>query len=247
MLALVPDRLPPKPSRREMYPARGPRRARIALLAGCAQEVLDPDINDATIDVLTRNGIEVVVPPPQGCCGALAWHNGELPAARAFARRNLDAFPEDVDAILTTAAGCGSAMHEYPLILRGTEDEGRAAGMQQRVQDVSVFLARLGLREPLRAVPMKLAYHDACHLANAQGVRREPRQLLGMIPGIEILELADAHLCCGSAGSYNIDQPGMAASLGRQKAEDGGRHRGRGRGLRQHRLPHPASPAPATA
>ena len=122
--------------------------------------------------------------------------------------------------ILTNAAGCGSAMHEYHLVLRGTADESRADAFRKRVVDVSVFLARLGLREvPTGSGHMqRIAYHDACHLANAQNVRREPRGLLRAIPGVELLELADAHLCCGSAGTYNMDQPDIAASLGEQKA-----------------------------
>lgn len=218
MLDLVPDELPPSESWPEVTPAKGARRARVALLTSCAQQVLEPDINSATIEVLTRNGVEVVVPPAQGCCGGLAWHTGDLEGARKFARQNLDAFPEDVDAIVTNAAGCGSAMHEYHLILRGTPDEARADAFRKRVVDVSVFLTRLGLRTPPGPLKQKIAYHDACHLANAQDVRSEPRQLLGQIPGVTICELADAHLCCGSAGTYNIDQPEIAASLGRQKA-----------------------------
>ncbi len=220
MLELLPAQLPPKQSWPEVSPALGARRARVALLAGCAQQVLDPDINTATIDVLTRNGVEVVVPRAQGCCGGLAWHTGALGAAQDFARRNLAAFPDDVDAILTNAAGCGSAMHEYHLVLAGTPDEERAEKFRHRVMDVSVFLQKLGLREsPLAAgETLKVAYHDACHLANAQNVRREPRGLLRAIPGVELCELADAHLCCGSAGSYNLDQPAIAASLGEQKA-----------------------------
>jgi len=175
----------------------------------------------ATIEVLTRNGIEVVVPEAQGCCGGLAWHTGDLAAARAFALKNLDAFSADVDAILTNAAGCGSAMHEYHLILRGTGDEARAESFRKRVVDVSVFLAKLGLRDTPAgtAERRKIAYHDACHLANAQGVRIEPRSLLRAIPGVELCELSDAHLCCGSAGTYNLDQPETAASLGLQKAK----------------------------
>jgi len=220
MLELLPAALPPKQSWPEVTPAKGERRARVALLIGCAQQVLDPDINTATIEVLTRNGVEVLVPRAQGCCGGLAWHTGDLAAARDFARRNLDAFPADVDAVLTNAAGCGSAMHEYHLVLRGTPDEARAEPFRHRVMDVSVFLMKLGLRDQPSesATPMKVAYHDACHLANAQGVRREPRQLLRAIPGVELLELSNAHLCCGSAGSYNMDQPAIAASLGEQKA-----------------------------
>ena len=221
MLALAPREVPPAVSLPAVTPAQGARRARVALLAGCAQQVLDPDINVATIEVLARNGVEVLVPAAQGCCGGLAWHTGDLAAAQAFARRNLDAFPADVDAILTNAAGCGSAMHEYHLILKGTPDEARAEALRKRVVDVSVFLAKLGLREAPaggRAAQV-VAYHDACHLANAQGVRAEPRSLLRAVPGVELRELPNAHLCCGSAGTYNLDQPAIADSLGAQKAQ----------------------------
>lgn len=220
MLDLVPDSLPPTQHWPRVTPAQGERRARVALLIGCAQQVLDPDINTATIEVLTRNGAEVVVPEQQGCCGGLAWHTGDLGSAQAFARRNLDAFPDDVDAILTNAAGCGSAMHEYHLVLRGTKDEARAEAFRKRVLDVSVFLMRLGLRDLPQETgrTQRVAYHDACHLANAQNVRRQPRELLRAIPGVALLEVSEAHLCCGSAGTYNIDQPEIAASLGEQKA-----------------------------
>ncbi len=221
MLDLAPKEVPAGVVLSQINPARGERRARVALLAGCAQQVLEPDINVATIDVLTRNGVEVVVPVTQGCCGGLAWHTGDLEAAREFARRNLDAFPSDVDAIVTNAAGCGSTMHEYHLILRGTSDEARAEAFRHRVVDVSVFLARLGLREKPGGwrEPQTVAYHDACHLANAQNVRGEPRDLLRAIPGVEVREIANPHLCCGSAGTYNLDQPELAASLGEKKAQ----------------------------
>ena len=220
MLDLAPAEVPPAAVLPRVTPARGERRARVALLAGCAQQVLEPDINLATIDVLTRNGVEVVVPEAQGCCGGLAWHTGDLAAAQEAARRNLDVFPADVDAIVTNAAGCGSTMHEYHLILRGTPDEARAEAFRKRVVDVSVFLVRLGLREKPAGwrEPQAVAYHDACHLANAQGVWEEPRRLLKGIPGVEVRELANAHLCCGSAGTYNLDQPDIARSLGEQKA-----------------------------
>ncbi|MEZ5431315.1 MAG: heterodisulfide reductase-related iron-sulfur binding cluster [Verrucomicrobiales bacterium] len=219
MLDLVPETLPAGQSWPEVNPAIGKRRARVALLLGCAQRVLDPDINTSTIEVLTRNGVEVLVPRAQGCCGGLAWHTGDLHAARRFARRNLLAFPADVDAIVTNAAGCGSAMQEYHLILRGTGDEELADAFRHRVQDVSLFLAGLGLREPLREMPLTLAYHDACHLANAQEVRRQPRDLLRSIPGLNLVEITDAQYCCGSAGTYNLEQPGIAAALGAQKAQ----------------------------
>ncbi len=220
MLELAPSSVPPAVTLPRVTPAQGERRARVALLAGCAQQVLEPDINVATIEVLAKNGIEVVIPENQGCCGGLAWHTGDLATAQAFARRNLDAFPADVDAILTNAAGCGSAMHEYHLVLKGTPDEARAEAFRHRVVDVSVFLAKLGLRVPPKGWggARAVAYHDACHLANAQGVRAEPRSLLRAIPGVEVKELADAHLCCGSAGTYNLDQPDTANALGAQKA-----------------------------
>ncbi|MFM7249168.1 MAG: heterodisulfide reductase-related iron-sulfur binding cluster [Planctomycetaceae bacterium] len=218
MLDLLPDRLPEPRRWPAVTPATGPRRARVALLAGCVQQVLDPDINSATIEVLARNGVEVLVPPGQGCCGALSWHTGDLGAARRQARRTLDAFPADVDAVVTNAAGCGSALHEYPLVLRGTPDEARAEAFATRAVDAAAFLARLGTVAPCRPLAARIAYQDACHLANAQGVRAAPRDLLRAIPGVELVELADAHLCCGSAGTYNLDQPEIAASLGRQKA-----------------------------
>ncbi len=223
MLELAPQTIPPAQHWPRVTPAQGERRARVALLTGCVQQVLDPDINTATIAVLARNGVEVLVPHEQTCCGGLAWHTGDLRAAQSFARSNLAAFPADVDAIVSNAAGCGSAMQEYHLVLRGTPDEPRAEAFRRRVVDVSVFLQRLGLRswsssssrQPRR---QRIAYQDACHLAHAQNVRREPRDLLRAIPGVELVELADAEICCGSAGTYNLDQPEIAAALGEKKA-----------------------------
>ena len=191
-------------------------------MAGCAQQVLDPDINAATIRVLTRNGVEVVVPPDQGCCGALALHAGAAPQAAHLARRNLRAFGPGVDAIVTTAAGCGSGMKEYPLLFAGTSDEDGARAFAERVVDVSVFLARLGLSEPPPPLPggqrLTVAYHDACHLAHAQGFRDEPRALLGAIGGLELVTPDEWELCCGSAGTYNLQRPEIAGSLGARKA-----------------------------
>lgn len=220
MFDLLPRQLPKKQTWHECYPALGKRRARVALLSGCAQSVLEPDINTATIEVLTRNGVEVVVPKSQTCCGALSWHVGDLKLAQHFAKKNLLAFPTDIDAIVTNAAGCGSGMHEYGMILKGTSHERQAQEFSERVCDISVFLDRLGDLAPVEDSGRKLrvAYLDACHLANAQGVRSQPRKLLRLIPGIEVLEIPDSHLCCGSAGTYNIDQPQIASSLGTQKA-----------------------------
>ncbi len=221
MLDLIPAKLPPRQTWKSEYPACGVRRARVALLLGCAQRVLDPDINTATIDVLTRNGVTVCLPPGQGCCGALSWHTGDLSVAQRFAIGNLKAFGgEEVDAIVTNAAGCGSGLQEMPLVLKGTEWETQALAFAKKVVDVTVFLDRLGDLQafPERGEERTVAYHDACHLANAQGVRKEPRNLLRRVPGLKLVEIPEAHLCCGSAGTYNIDQPEIAASLGKAKA-----------------------------
>ena len=222
MLELLPDRIPRRVAWKECYTPQGQPRARVALLTGCAQSVLEPDINTATISVLVRLGVEVVIPSEQVCCGALSWHVGNLKQAQQFAVKNLDAFPTDVDAIVTNAAGCGSGMHEYGLILKGTPHEERAVKFSKRVVDVSKFLFELGDLPEIPAVDpsVRIAYHDACHLANAQGVRSEPRKLLSFIPGVTLTEIASGHLCCGSAGTYNVDQPVIADALGQQKVRN---------------------------
>jgi glycolate oxidase iron-sulfur subunit len=219
MLGLVPDRLPAARPLPSVYPAQGVRRARVALLAGCVQQALDPDINWATLRVLAKNGVEVVIPRGQGCCGALLMHQGEQDRARAQARNNLAVFPKDVDAVITNAAGCGSGMHEYGLLFAGMPEEEAGRLLAGQTVDVSVFLARLGLvPPPPLPQPLKVAYHDACHLAHAQGVTAEPRQLLRAIPNLTLLEIPEGEICCGSAGTYNIEQPELAARLGQRKA-----------------------------
>ena len=219
MLDLLPDALPAARPLPERHPFEGERRARVALLAGCAQQVLDPDIGWATLRVLARNGVETLIPPAQRCCGALAAHTGAPDAARATARPNLDAFDLDVDAVVTTAAGCGSGMREYGLLFAGRPEEERARRLADRVVDVSVFLAALGLRDaPALEDELAVAYQDACHLAHAQGVRREPRDLLRAIGGVRLVEAAEWELCCGSAGTYNVERPDVAAQLGARKA-----------------------------
>jgi glycolate oxidase iron-sulfur subunit len=221
MLGLLPDSLPPARPLPAVYPAQGTRRARVALLAGCVQQALAPEINWATLRVLARNGVEVVIPPEQGCCGGLALHTGDHAAARRQAAHNLALFPQDVDAVLTNAAGCGSCMHEYPLLFRGTPEEEQAQVFAGRVLDISVFLDRLGLLDPgPLPQPLQLAYHDACHLAHAQQVTAEPRRLLQHIPNLALLAIPEGDLCCGSAGSYNIDQPEIAWQLGQRKANN---------------------------
>ena len=221
MLGLLPPEVPPAHPLPVFYPAQGARRARVALLAGCVQQVLAPEINWATLRVLARNGVEVVIPPEQGCCGSLMMHTGEAAAARGLARRNLQVFPAGVDAVLTNAAGCGSGMQEYGLWFKGEPDEQAARALAARTKDVSVFLADLGLASPPPLPrPLRLAYHDACHLAHAQGVTAAPRRLLRAIPNLTLLEVPEGELCCGSAGTYNLEQPAIAATLGRRKAEN---------------------------
>jgi glycolate oxidase iron-sulfur subunit len=175
------------------------------LVTGCVQRVLRPSINHATVRVLAANGVEVLVPPAQGCCGALALHSGFEARAQALASHNARLFPSDVDAIVTNAAGCGSAMkaHDYPAPVR----------------DVAEFLDALGLHTAgALARPTTVAYHDACHLSHGQGIRSAPRRLLQTIANLTLVELADDELCCGSAGLYNLEHPDTAAELGRRKA-----------------------------
>ncbi len=219
MLDLLPDDLPAAQPLPELYPAEGKRRARVALLAGCAQQVLAPQINWATLRVLAKNGVEVVIPRSQGCCGSLSLHTGEAEQARAFARNNFKAFAQDVDAILTNAAGCGSGIHDYGLLFAGTNDEAKAREFSHKAKDVSVFLAELGIVTPsaLRE-PLTVAYHDACHLAHAQKVTSQPRRLLPAIPNLKVVEIPEGEICCGSAGTYNIEQPVLAKQIGERKA-----------------------------
>ena len=219
MIDMIPDRVPRAERLKELYPAEGRQRGVVALLAGCAQQVLAPEINLATIRVLTRNGVEVRVPKQQGCCGALAWHVGEAEVARKTAGLNLAAFPQQVDAIITNAAGCGSGMKEYPLLFKETPRQEEAAAFAERVVDVSVYLEQLGIEPPAPLqTPVRVGYHDACHLAHAQSVRLPPRRLLQRIEGLELVELFDGETCCGSAGTYNIDEPELAERLGKRKA-----------------------------
>jgi glycolate oxidase iron-sulfur subunit len=220
-LSLLPDRLPASQPLPEIYPAEGNRRARVALLIGCVQNVLSPEINWATLRVLARNGVEVIIPPGQGCCGALMLHTGDAGRAQQLARHNLRLFPLDVDAIITNAAGCGSGMKEYGLLFKGTADEETAGAFTHKVKDVSVLLAELGVQAPPPlATPIKIAYHDACHLAHAQSVTAAARQLLRAIPNVTLLEIPQSEICCGSAGTYNLEQPEVAEQLGQRKAQN---------------------------
>ncbi|WP_034384856.1 glycolate oxidase subunit GlcF [Deinococcus sp. YIM 77859] len=225
-LDLLPEQVPAMQPLPQVTRARGPRRGRVAFLAGCAQQALAPNFNAATLRVLARNGIEVVIPEGQGCCGAAALHTGARDEALRLVRQNLAAFhPDDYDAILSNAAGCGAGLKEYPAVLHGLPDEARARALAAKVQDISEFLAgllRAGELEPFLPAsrPLTVAYHDACHLAHAQGVRAAPRELLRAIPGVTVAEVPEGDLCCGSAGTYNLEQPELANSLGVRKARN---------------------------
>jgi glycolate oxidase iron-sulfur subunit len=195
---------------------------KVGLLVGCVQRIVFPGVNDATVRVLRAEGCDVVAPAAQGCCGALSRHAGRLDEARAFARRAIELFERTgVDRVVVNAAGCGSSMKEYGELF--ADDDAwakRAHEFSARVRDVSELLAELGppraARQPVQA---RVAYHDACHLAHAQGIRSQPRELLRAIPGIEIVELPESDICCGSAGIYNLVQPEAAAALGERKAQ----------------------------
>ena len=235
-----------------LVPAQGERRHRVGLVLGCVQRLFDPEVNAAAIEVLSANGIEVVIPPQQGCCGAVTHHQGELAQTRELATSLIASFeavvgegrpagPEPLDAVLVAASGCGHTLKQYGSLLaaegaaEGSSD-GTAADFAGRVADIQEYLARVGLSDafaaalrPLRhadgdaataARPLRLVYHDACHMIHGQGIREQPRALLRQIPHVELREATEAGVCCGSAGIYNLVQPDTAAELGRIKAAD---------------------------
>ena len=205
----------------ERTASAGPPRLKVGLLVGCVQRVVFPAVNQATVNVFVAEGCDVLAPSAQGCCGALSRHAGRLDEARAFAREIIEAFERaGVDRIVVNAAGCGSSMKEYgELFADDPAWAKRAHDFSARVRDASELLAELGPpvapRSPIHA---KVAYHDACHLAHAQGIRTQPRDLLRSIPGIELVEVAEPEICCGSAGIYNLVQPEAGAALGERKA-----------------------------
>jgi Fe-S oxidoreductase len=203
----------------ENYPATGKRRANVAMLNGCVMPLLFPEIQEATLRVLQRNGCDVYFPAKQTCCGALNIHNGEAAAARTMARQNIDAFLSGgFDAIVVNAAGCGAAMKEYDYLLRDDPAYAeKARRFSSLVKDASEFVSGLGLLGDLAPIGKTIAYQDPCHLAHGQRVRSQPRKLLAAIPGIKIVEMAGSDRCCGSAGIYNITHPGMSQHLLKDK------------------------------
>jgi glycolate oxidase iron-sulfur subunit len=206
----------------ERIPAQGTVRKRVGLLTGCVQRVLFSGVNAATARVLAAEGCEVIIPREQGCCGALMVHAGLEEKALAFARKLIDVFERaGVDTIVINAAGCGSTMKEYGYLLRHDPQYAeRAQAIAAKCKDISEVLADLEPRAPRHPLPLRVAYHDACHLQHAQGVRTQPRQMLKTIPNLELLEIPDAALCCGSAGIYNLVQPDTATQLGDLKVQN---------------------------
>ena len=196
-------------------------RARVGLVAGCVQRAFFPNVNAATVRVLSAEGCDVSVPAGQGCCGALSLHTGRLDEAKRFARALIDRFANvPVDTIVINAAGCGSTLKEYGELLAGdVAYAGRAAAFSTKVRDVNEFLATLEPQAPRGRLALRVAYHDACHLAHAQRVREAPRALLRTIPGLELLEIPHGEMCCGSAGTYNLLQPESAREIGERKAD----------------------------
>jgi len=198
-------------------PARGDTKYRVAMLVGCAQDLIFSDVNLDTVEVLARNGCEVITPPEQHCCGSLQAHNGELELARELARRNIDQFPPDqFDAIITNAGGCGSHLKHYSHLLAEDSRYAARAGLwDKKVKDIHEWLAQIGIQTPRvnGAAPLRVTYHESCHLTHGQKVTAQPRELLKSIPNVQLTELPESSWCCGSAGIYNIIQPEMANDL----------------------------------
>jgi glycolate oxidase iron-sulfur subunit len=219
----APEKIP------ELIPAQGERRRRVGLLLGCVQQVFFPHVNAATARVLAAEGCEVVAPAAQSCCGALQVHTGEEEQAIQLARRTIDLFEKaHVDTVIINAAGCGSTVKDYGHLLRDDPEYAeRAKAFSAKCRDILEFLAELEPRAPLNPLsaagspgdrPIRVAYHDACHLQHAQRIRSQPRVVLSRIPNLEIVEIPEAAVCCGSAGIYNLVQPETAAELGDRKA-----------------------------
>jgi glycolate oxidase iron-sulfur subunit len=219
MAGLVPP-LGPRERVPALTPAEGTRRMRVGMLLGCVQREFFPGVNAATARVLAAEGCEVVSPAEQGCCGALSLHAGRESEAVVRAKRLITAFEAaGVDAVVVNAAGCGSSMKEYGRLLGDDPAWAtRAAEFAAKCRDVSELLVELGPVATRHPLPVIAAYHDACHLSHAQGVRSQPRELLAAIPGLDLREIPEADICCGSAGIYNLVNPEPARALGERKA-----------------------------
>lgn len=220
MEALMPV-LGPAEAVPEITAALGEKRKRVGLLLGCVQREFFPQVNAATARVLAAEGCEVVAPKQQPCCGALMIHAGEEEGALALARKTIDVFERvNVDTIVTNAAGCGSNVKEYGHLLRDDSNYAeRAKTFAAKCKDITEVLTELPPRAARNPLRLRVAFHDSCHLQHAQGVRSQPRELLTSIPGVELAEIPESAVCCGSAGIYNLVQPGAANALGDRKAQ----------------------------
>lgn len=209
-----------KYKKKRVLKAKAERKAEVAFLTGCIMDVMFSDINEATLNVLRRNGNDVVIPPSQTCCGALHVHAGDRDMGRQLAKKNIEAF-QHADTIIVNAAGCGCMLKEYPELFREEEQEWleKAEVFADKVQDISKYLHDTGYRPPQAKLHKRITYHDACHLAHGQGVREEPRDILLSIPGVEMVHMANADRCCGSAGIYNLTNPDMAGAVLQSKME----------------------------
>jgi glycolate oxidase iron-sulfur subunit len=203
------------------FPAEGTERGRVALLAGCIASVSFDDLNQATIRVLNKNGVSVVIPAKQGCCGALHAHAGRLDEARAQARQNIDAMLDDgIDAIVTNAAGCGGTLKDYHELLKNDpEYADKAKQFVAKMRDINEYLDQVGLTAPTKPLHKRVTYQDPCHLAHAQKIRSAPRQLLKAI-GAQLVEMPNSDLCCGSAGVYNVLQNSLSMKILSAKMDD---------------------------
>jgi glycolate oxidase iron-sulfur subunit len=220
MVTLVNAPLKPGPPLPKFLPAIGRRRARVAFFTGCVADAMFRPTHWATLRVLQQNGCDVLVPPEQGCCGAIHYHAGSSDGARRMADANLAAFDlAEIDAVVVNHAGCGAMMKEYGLHWNDEHQPARQA-LAEKVRDVNEFLDQLGPIAPSGPIRAVAAYHDACHLGHAQKVTDAPRRLLAMIPGLELRALPETEICCGSAGTYNLNQPEMADRLSRRKLDN---------------------------
>ncbi|MBD2176220.1 4Fe-4S dicluster domain-containing protein [Pseudanabaena sp. FACHB-1998] len=209
----------------EVIPAKGEKRYRVGMILGCVQRVFLPEVNNATVRVLTANGCEIVIPKSQGCCGALTHHQGQEAQTLELAKQTIDTFANlNLDAVLINASGCGHTLKEYGHILKDDPKYAeKAKAFSSKVKDVQEFLDNVGLTaklSPLQDQPLAIAYQDACHMLHGQKISLEPRRLLRQIPNVQLRESVDAALCCGSAGIYNILQPEVGNELGEMKVNN---------------------------
>jgi glycolate oxidase iron-sulfur subunit len=227
MYEQLPRLQPAAPPLPELLPAIGPRRARVGLFAGCVAQAMFPQTNWATARVLQANGCDVITPRSQTCCGAIHYHNGAAAPALDLAATNASAFNmADLDAVIINVAGCGSMLKDYGHIGHEAAEHGdqmtaaRLPALERfasKVRDVSEFLAALGPIRPPGEIKLRAVYHDACHLVHAQKVREQPRDLLGLVPGLTLVPLPESEVCCGAAGSYNLMEPEMSDRLSERK------------------------------